>query len=99
DPGGRGGPDGAIRPQLQGNRSAPGIGERVDPVRVSRAPLRRRPAAPKAHGFVGDRAGDRNLADAVLGERDADRVAEPVEEERADSDRPLYPAVLAVAGF
>ena len=46
-----------------------------------------------------ERAGDGHLLHRVLGERDADRVADPVLEQRADPDRALDAAVLAVAGL
>ena len=36
---------------------------------------------PERHGFVGDGSGDGDFVDAVFGERDADGVAEAVEEE------------------
>ena len=45
------------------------------------------------------RAGDGDLVDAVLGERDADGVADAVVQQRADADGALDAAVLAVAGL
>ena len=46
---------------------------------------------------AGSGIGRRVLELGVLGERDADRVAQPVGEERADPDRALHPSVLALA--
>jgi hypothetical protein len=46
---------------------------------------------------AGERERDRNLLHGILGQRDADRVADAVLEQRADSDRALHPAVDAVA--
>ena len=46
---------------------------------------------------LGEPVARRKLALRVLGEGDADRVAEAVGEERADADRALHAAVLALA--
>ena len=50
-------------------------------------------------GEADEGAGDGDFVDAVLGERDADGVADAVGEERADADGALDAAVLAVAGL
>ena len=42
---------------------------------------------------------DRDFVNRVLGERDADGVADAVRQQRADADGALDPAVLAVAGL
>ena len=46
-----------------------------------------------------ERLRDRDLVDAVFRQRNADRVANSIRQERADADRALDPRVFAFAGF
>ena len=52
---------------------------------------RSRPRATQAERLQ-DRVADLDLLDRVVGERDADRVADPLGEQRADADGALHPA-------
>jgi hypothetical protein len=71
----------------------------VKMVRIDGIGLRREGgvARPEAHRLCSQGLGHRDLVDAVLGQGHADRVPEPVHEERADADGALDPAVLSVA--
>ena len=77
-----------------GGRSCTGRGSRAASARARNV----RVGAASWYGAA-SRCGDRDLGLRLLGQRDADRVAEAVVEQRADADRALDPAVLVVAGL
>ena len=73
---------------------APGEDERIE---AERRLLGRELVLDVLRGERDQRARDGDFVDAVLGERDADGVADAVGQQRADADGALDPAILAVA--
>jgi len=85
-------PDGAAR----AGRPAPvGVGI----VDAGRAGIGRRhgPERPACFAAAGQRLRHRHLTDGIFGERHSDRVANPVFQQRSDSDRALDASVFAIA--
>ena len=84
-------------PTSTGARDATRVRVRVDPLGHRRRTLRP-PAGPALYGAT-RRCATGTLGLGLLGQRDADRVAQAVVEQRADADRGLDAAVLAEAGL